>query len=209
MAAELHFTGVLFSLDLKRITVLQPVIRDFDLISVLDLLAEHTVVVADAAAVCRIVQGGKGIQETCGKTAQTAVAQSRVPLLIFDVHKIVTQLLKSLFNDLLLSQSQDSIAQGAPHQELHGHVIELLDLFLIVGPVGEDPVVDDGVLDRQRHRMVHHRRIRFLDSLSVDHAEEGFNIILQLILGHGIYRCDLYRHSVGSRCCLILCFCHN
>ena len=89
ISAELDFTGVFRSLQFKRISVLQPVIRRFDLITVLDLLLEHTETVTDTAAVCRIAKCCQRIQETCGKSSKTAVAKSRISLLIF--HSIDVQ----------------------------------------------------------------------------------------------------------------------
>ncbi len=55
-AAESHFLGIFGSLHLKGIAVPEPFIRYFVLIAVPDLLPEHAVMIADAAAVCRVIK---------------------------------------------------------------------------------------------------------------------------------------------------------
>ena len=54
ITAEFDLRRILCAADLKRIAVLQPLIRDLDLISVTDLLFEHSITITDAAAICRI-----------------------------------------------------------------------------------------------------------------------------------------------------------
>ena len=52
--SKFYFIGILRSAQLERIAVLQPVVRNFHLITVLNFLFEHTVTVTDSTAVCRI-----------------------------------------------------------------------------------------------------------------------------------------------------------
>jgi hypothetical protein len=53
------------TLDLPRVAVLKPVVRDLDLGAVLDDLAEDAVLVADPVAPGRVVESGHRVQETC------------------------------------------------------------------------------------------------------------------------------------------------
>ena len=53
------------TLDLPRVAVLKPVVRDLDLGAVLDDLAEDAVLVADPVSPGWVVEGGHGVQETC------------------------------------------------------------------------------------------------------------------------------------------------
>lgn len=46
------------SLDLPRVAIAEPVVRDFDLVAILDNLLKNSVIVADAVSPCGIVQGG-------------------------------------------------------------------------------------------------------------------------------------------------------
>ena len=54
ITAKFDFFRILRSSQFKRIAVLQPVIRHFDLITVPDLLFKHAVAIADTASVSRI-----------------------------------------------------------------------------------------------------------------------------------------------------------
>ena len=54
-AAEFYLFCILGTAQLKGIAVSQPVVRHFYLITIADLLTEHTVTITDTTAVCRIV----------------------------------------------------------------------------------------------------------------------------------------------------------
>ena len=54
------------ALNFPRIAVLKPIVRDLDLGAVLNDLAEDTVLVADTIAPGWVVEGGHGVEETCG-----------------------------------------------------------------------------------------------------------------------------------------------
>ena len=69
ISSETYFLCILFSAELEGVSFLEPVIRNLHLIAVLDLLLEHSIAVADAAAVCRIIQCCEGIQEACGESS--------------------------------------------------------------------------------------------------------------------------------------------
>ena len=84
ISAEFDLHGILGAADFKGVAVLQPVIRHLHLVSVLNLLLEHSVAVADAAAVGRIAQGRQRIQETCCQPSQAAVSKSRIRLLVLN-----------------------------------------------------------------------------------------------------------------------------
>ena len=88
IAAELDRLCVLRAAQLKGIAVLQPHIRHFHLIAILNFLFEHPVAVTDAAAVRRISKCCQRGQKAGCQTSQTAVAKSRIRLLIFDYIQI-------------------------------------------------------------------------------------------------------------------------
>ena len=211
VAAETDLAGILVALDLKGVAVLQPLVRDLDLVAVDDLLLEHAVMVADAAAVGRIAQRGQGIHEAGRQTAEAAVAEGRIRLLVLNVRQIISQLGKHLLHHVLLLQGQDRVAQRAAHQEFHGHVVELLDALFLIGPVRRDPVVDDRILYRIRQRLVDLLGRRVLDLLSVKILQIRDDQALQGLLVHrvlGLLHFDL-RSGYCSLCgCLFLYFTH-
>ena len=54
IATEFYDLRILRTAQLKRVAILEPVIRYFYLITILDFLLEHTVTVTDTATVCGI-----------------------------------------------------------------------------------------------------------------------------------------------------------
>ena len=152
--AEFYLDCILVSLDLKWIPVLEPVIRHFLLEAVFNLLLEHTVAVTDTTAVGRIIQGCKGIQETGCKTAKTSVTKSCIRLLVLDQVKVESQLIQALPYLIVAGKVDHIVAQGTPHEELHGHVVYHLLILLLIGFVGVDPLVNDIILDGVCHCLV-------------------------------------------------------
>ena len=153
IAAEFHLLGILRSAQLEGIALRQPVVRNLYLETVLNLLLEQAVAVADAAAISGISKGGQGIQETCRQPSQSAVAQRRVGLLVFQHIDVHTQLLKDFLRPLVGLEVYHVVAQRAAHEEFHGHIVHHLGVFPVIGFLGVHPVADDPVLDRIGSRL--------------------------------------------------------
>ena len=167
MAAELDDLGIFRSAQLKGISLRQPVVRHLHLKTVLDLLLEHAVAVTDAAAVGGIAKGCQRVQKTCRQTAQASVAQSSIRLLILDDVDIYAQLFQNLLGSLISLQVDQVVSQRPPHKEFHGHVVNHLRIFLLIGLLCSHPVPDDAVLDGQRRRLKNLLRRSLLQSLAV------------------------------------------
>ena len=162
--------GILGPSQLEGITVFEPVVRHFLLVAVHDLLLEHAVVVADAAAVGGIVQGGEGIQETGCKTAQTAVTQRGVRLLILNGIHLEAELLER-FRDRLVGHKVDSvIAESTAHQELHREIEKGLGILIVESLLCAHPAVDDLILQRQGGCLEHLLIGGFLHGAAVHRA---------------------------------------
>ena len=84
ITSEFYLRCIFRTAYFEWISVLQPFIRHFDLITVFNFLLEHAVVVADTAAIGRVSKRSKGIQKAGCQTAKTAVAESRIRLLVLD-----------------------------------------------------------------------------------------------------------------------------
>ena len=70
--------------DLPAETTLEPRVGMLHLPSVLEGLAKHPIVVAQAIAVCWVIEGRQTIEKTGGKTTETAVAEPWVRFLLED-----------------------------------------------------------------------------------------------------------------------------
>ena len=117
MTAEIYRICKVRSLQLPRVSVLEPVVWLLHLIAVLDLLAENAVVISDSISICRKLKSCKGIHEACGKSSQTSVSKSCVRLCICQLFVTVAKALESILDLLLDSKVDDVICHGPTHEE--------------------------------------------------------------------------------------------
>ncbi len=145
IAAEFDSLGVLRTAKLKGIAILQPHIRHFYLIAILNLLLEHSIAVTDAASICRISKACQRVQKTCSQTSQTAVSKGRIRLLVFDHIQIQSDLLQCLFYLIIKGQVDQIVAQCSAHQKLHGHIIYDLRVFFVILFLRRDPCIHNRI----------------------------------------------------------------
>ena len=113
-----HFPGVGIS---------QPVIRVLDLPAVLDLLAEHAVFVAQSVTDGRDLEGRHRVEEAGGQTAESAVAQPGVGLLLAEVVPVPIPVRGQIFADVVFDlEIGDRVGQRPADEELHRQIIDLL-----------------------------------------------------------------------------------
>ena len=146
VSAEFDLVGQLRAAQLKRIAVLEPVVRYLDLIAVLDFLLEHSVAVTDSTAISHVAQCRERIQEAGGQTAQTAVAQRCIGLLILKHVQVHAHLAQGFLYLPVSAQINEVVAQCASHQEFHGHIIDHFGIVLLELLLAGHPVIDDDVL---------------------------------------------------------------
>ena len=191
ITAEFYFRRIFRTADLKRIAVLQPVIRNLLLITVLNLLLEHPVTVPDAAAVSRISKGRKRIQEACRQSSKAAVSESCIPLLILDHIQITVQLLQRFLHFIIKSQVDQIISQRTSHQEFHGKIINGLGIRFFHFLRGRHPCVNDGILHRITDCLENLLLCGFLHCLAV----QGLHIIDHASLKQFLVKISLFCHN--------------
>ena len=98
-------------------TVTQPVIGNFDLVTLNDFLLEKSVLITDTATVTRKTMRRHGVDETSGKTTQTAVAESRVRLFLNRVGKIQFQIFHNLFDCFVDTEIDKVRFEKTTHQK--------------------------------------------------------------------------------------------
>ena len=190
-AAELDFLLKLCTTKLERVAVSQPVIRHLTLIAVLDLLLEHTILVADATATRPVVEGSERIQEAGCETSEATVSECPVRLRLLECIEIQSQLLDGLLQLFMTGQIQDVVTECTAHQELHGKVVHALRVLLLCCLLGLHPVVNDDVLDGIRHRVKCFLCVQILEGSAVQLARVGF---------HRLFKCNLveFFHHISS-----------
>ena len=96
MTVELDVHGDIVPREFPRVKV-QPIIGYFNLVAVDDFLLEDTVSVTQAISPSRVVQCSHAIKETSSQAAETAIAESRVVLLGYDILDSEAQILKTSY----------------------------------------------------------------------------------------------------------------
>ena len=85
----MNFFCIFRTTKFKWISIFQPVIRYFYLISVFDLLFEHTITITDTTSICTVIQCCKRIQEACSQPSKTTISKCRIRFLSFDHVRIL------------------------------------------------------------------------------------------------------------------------
>ena len=113
------FNGVRQARHLPGVGMAEPGVGGFDLIPILELLAKDAIVVAQPIAHGRDLHRGHGIQEAGGETAQPAIAQPGIRLLLRQLHQVQPLALEHLTRDRLDQEIGQVVGQRATDQELH------------------------------------------------------------------------------------------
>ncbi len=82
LAAKADLVGAFATLELPRVAVRQPVLRQLDLPAFRQFLAEQAVHVANAVAVGRDTDGRHGFHEAGGEATKATIAERRIAMLI-------------------------------------------------------------------------------------------------------------------------------
>ncbi len=118
--------------DLPRVAIFAPGVRTLNLTAILNFLTEQTVLVVDAIADRRVVQGRQRIDEAGGQTAQAAVAECHVGLLFTQIGQFQTEFAQRLFANLVQGEVVQVVGGQAPHQEFSREIVNCTSIFLEV-----------------------------------------------------------------------------
>lgn len=154
MPAKRHATGVFRPLDLPRVAIAQPVVGVLDLIAILDVLAEHAVLVMNAIAHHRQVQRGAAVHEARGEPTQTAVSQAGVGFFFGEVFQRLAKTVQGLARLVVQPQIEHMVGQRTPDQEFQRQVIGATLARLVARNIGVHPVRHEMVTQRPRQRLI-------------------------------------------------------
>ena len=96
------------------------------LLAIDDALGEDAVLVANAVAVCGQSEGRHRVEEACGETTQTSVAQTGILLHLLELFNVEAHLVHGLIARVLDAQVDGRVGQGAAHVELERQVVDAL-----------------------------------------------------------------------------------
>ena len=131
VAAEADLEGALAPLELPRIAVLEPGLRQLDLPAVGDFLAEHAVGIADAVAVGRNVDGRHAFHEAGGEAPEAAIAERGIGFQGGDHVELDPHRGKRLAHRIKHAEIGEGIAHQPPDQEFERQVVDALFLAVV------------------------------------------------------------------------------
>ena len=118
-SAKADFLGILITAQFKWIAIFQPVIRCFHLITVLNFLFKHSVMVSDSTSISRISKCCQRIQKARCQSSKTAISKGCVRFFVLNHIKVNSHLIKRLFHILVGSHVNQIIAKRTAHQKFH------------------------------------------------------------------------------------------
>ena len=188
--AEMDDAGKFGAADLPGVAAAEPVIRFFQLVTVLDDLLEDPVVVADAVSVAGEFQSCHGIEEACGETAEAAVSESGVHFFIAERIGIESEFRHGFRGGIIDAEVDHGIPEGSAHEEFQRDIGDGAGMFFLVFIFGSDPALHHQVADRQRQCVITvqiHRLFRAFAQGACQMPLEGFQNLVFHCLFHVWY----------------------
>ena len=180
-AVILHPAGVLRPLQLPGVALPQPVVRLLHLAGLLDVLAEHAVLVADAIAHHRQLQGGTAVEEAGRQAAKAAITETGVVLHIHQFLQGQAQALEGAVGGIVQAQIEQGVVERPPHQELHGQVVGMLGVLRLVGVAGPLPAFHQAVAQDQGQGL-----IGIVGGVAVAVTPQEMTVVAAHVQGEGI-----------------------
>jgi hypothetical protein len=149
MTIESNLVLDILSLNLPWVSMVEPVIWNFDLISIPDDLLENTVLIPDTVAPGWDLQGGERVNEACSKSSETSITKGGIALLLVKFLKIVAQIHESISEIGLQVGVDKSILESPSHQKLEGKVVDSFAVIILVILLGIVPRFDQSISNRE------------------------------------------------------------
>ena len=129
LSAEANLYSVVLAGMQPHIAHFEPVIREFHLPAVDDLLAEDAELISDGEAGHGIIQTGRCVHIARGQTAQAAVAKSGIRLKRAEAFQAEAEIMQDLPCRFQQAHVVQVVAQARADQKFHRHIIDLLALL--------------------------------------------------------------------------------
>ena len=117
IAVELDVDGLIRLAVLPGKAVLEPVVRDLDLVTLDDLLLEQAVLIADAATVARQAVCRHRVDEAGSESAKAAVAKACIRLFLKRLDEAEVKVLEDFLDGLLDAEIDEVRLEQAAEQE--------------------------------------------------------------------------------------------
>ena len=111
MAAEVDVKGDVRTMNQPRAPRAKPIVGQFDLFAITNLLREDPELIANPIAYGRNLECREGVEVTGCQPPQTAIAQSRIRLAFDQTHEVLAKTRHHVTGDLVKTQVDHSILQ--------------------------------------------------------------------------------------------------
>ncbi len=129
-------------------------VRLFNLIAIIDALAEHAILVADTIAHNRQLQCCTTVEKTRRQAPETTVAQTGIRLRLDQILITQAEIGQGLFHFLIQPQVKHRIPQGTTHQKFQRQVVTAPRISIFVGLPAVFPALHQTIADSQCQRFV-------------------------------------------------------
>ncbi len=140
-AAERYWDALRRTHDLPGIRVIEPVIRALFLPAVANLLLKDAVLVAQSIAHRGQLHRRHRVEEAGGETTETAIAQSRVGLLVKDLPALTAVCAETRPHYGIEQEVHHIVAKRTADEKLDRDLIDALRILARIGLVGAQPAV--------------------------------------------------------------------
>ena len=130
-AAEMNRVVLVSPSHPALLTPLEPVVRRFILAPVNEALSEQAAVISKTYAVSRKAERRQRIDEACGKSSETAVAERRLILKLLEVRDVLSRCSELRLDIVIEPQIDQVIGEKLADQELSRDIVQLL-LALVI-----------------------------------------------------------------------------
>ena len=144
--------GFINALDLPWRPRGEPVVRSFLLVAIIDLLLKETILIVNAIAIPRHVQGGQGVQETGRQTTEAAIAQGGIALALLHHAQLHSEGVQRFLTQRKETEIIQVVAQRAAHEKLDGQIVYALGLCLTVALFSSQHAIHQLITHGEGHR---------------------------------------------------------
>mmetsp|Transcript_101606 Transcript_101606/g.140414 ORF Transcript_101606/g.140414 Transcript_101606/m.140414 type:complete len:202 (+) Transcript_101606:1511-2116(+) len=147
VTVETNRVSYIRALNFPRVSILQPEVRNFNLVTILDLLLEDSVFVSNTVTPSRNLKSGERVKEASGKAAKTTVSESGISLLFVEIFHLVADVHHGAFELIFHINVNKGVLHVSTHQKFEREVVHALAVFGCVEFVSIIPRLDQAISD--------------------------------------------------------------
>ena len=135
------------SLDFPWVSVVQPKIRNFDLVAIFDHLLENSIFIPDTVTPSWDLKGSKRVNKASGESSETTVSEGGIALLLIQLFEIVSHVHEGISEIAFKIGVNKGILESSSHQEFERKVVNPLAVVVVVELLSIVPRLDEPISD--------------------------------------------------------------